>query len=90
MRRFNWLYRADCLMDNYDHLLIETPDGNLSKGMRQLKGVYTQNAWVLRGKIYFLSIMAEISLILRQQQSRVLFKKFPGLVGFGNMDPDIY
>ena len=24
------------------HILIETPDGNLSKGMRQLNGVYTQ------------------------------------------------
>jgi hypothetical protein len=24
--------------------LIETPDGNLSKGMRQLNGVYTQHS----------------------------------------------
>jgi hypothetical protein len=29
-------------MDNHYHLLIETPDGNLSLGMRQLNGVYTQ------------------------------------------------
>ncbi|MCB1984246.1 MAG: transposase [Burkholderiales bacterium] len=29
-------------MDNHYHLIIETPDGNLSKGMRQLNGVYTQ------------------------------------------------
>jgi putative transposase len=29
-------------MDNHYHLLIETPDGNLSIGMRQLNGVYTQ------------------------------------------------
>ena len=29
-------------MDNHYHLLVETPDGNLSKGMRQLNGVYTQ------------------------------------------------
>jgi hypothetical protein len=29
-------------MGNHYHLLIETPDGNLSKGMRQLNGVYTQ------------------------------------------------
>lgn len=40
--RFNWLCHAYCLMDNHYHLLIETPDGNLSKGMRQLNGVYTQ------------------------------------------------
>jgi len=30
------------LMRNHYHLLIETPDVNLSKGMRQLNGVYTQ------------------------------------------------
>ena len=32
----------DCLMDNHMHLLIETPQPNLSRGMRQLNGVYTQ------------------------------------------------
>ena len=31
-----------CLMSNHYHLVIETSDGNLSKGMRQLNGVYTQ------------------------------------------------
>jgi REP-associated tyrosine transposase len=41
-RRFNWLCHAYCLMNNHYHLVIETPDGNLSKGMRQLNGVYTQ------------------------------------------------
>ena len=40
--RFNWMIHAYCLMGNHYHLLIETPDGNLSKGMRQLNGVYTQ------------------------------------------------
>ena len=40
--RFNWIIHAYCLMSNHYHLLIETPDGNLSKGMRQLNGVYTQ------------------------------------------------
>ena len=29
-------------MSNHYHLLVETPDGNLSRGMRQLNGVYTQ------------------------------------------------
>jgi len=41
--RFNWLCHAYCLMDNHYHLVIETPDGSLSKGMRQLNGVYTQS-----------------------------------------------
>ena len=39
---FHWLCHAYCLMNNHYHLLVETPDGNLSKGMRQLNGVYTQ------------------------------------------------
>jgi len=40
--KYNWMCHAYCLMDNHYHLLIETPDGNLSKGMRQLNGLYTQ------------------------------------------------
>ncbi len=40
--RFNWLCHGWCLMDNHYHLIIETPDANLSRGMRQLNGVYTQ------------------------------------------------
>jgi putative transposase len=41
-KRYHWLCHAYCLMDNHYHLMIETPDGNLSLGMRQLNGVYTQ------------------------------------------------
>ena len=41
-QRYNWLCHAYCLMNNHYHLVIETPDGNLSRGMRQLNGVYTQ------------------------------------------------
>jgi len=40
--RFNWVCHAYCLMTNHYHLLVETIEGNLSKGMRQLNGVYTQ------------------------------------------------
>lgn len=40
--RFNWLCHAYCLMDNHYHLLVETPDANLSRGMRHLNGLYTQ------------------------------------------------
>jgi len=39
---FNWRCLAYCLMSDHYHLVIETPDGNLGKGMRQLGGVYTQ------------------------------------------------
>jgi REP element-mobilizing transposase RayT len=41
-RRFNWRCHAYCEMTNHYHFVVETPDGNLSKGMRQLNGVYTQ------------------------------------------------
>lgn len=41
-RRFKWLCYAYCLMDNHYHLVVETLDGNLSRGMRYLNGVYTQ------------------------------------------------
>ena len=40
--RFNWVIHSYCLMTNHYHLLVETPDANLAKGMRQLNGVYTQ------------------------------------------------
>ncbi|MGG7054068.1 transposase, partial [Nitrosomonas sp. ANs5] len=39
---FNWIVHAYCQMTNHYHLLVETVDGNLSKSMRQLNGVYTQ------------------------------------------------
>jgi REP element-mobilizing transposase RayT len=39
---FNWVCYASCLIDNHYHLVIETPDANLSKGMHQLNGVFTQ------------------------------------------------
>ena len=40
--RFSWRCHAYCLMGNHYHLVIETPEANLSRGMRQLNGVYTQ------------------------------------------------
>ncbi|MCP4489553.1 MAG: hypothetical protein GY820_19890 [Gammaproteobacteria bacterium] len=39
----NWVCHGYCLVSNHYHLLIETPEANLSKGMRQLNGVYTQS-----------------------------------------------
>lgn len=42
VERYWRLCHAYCLMDNHYHLVIETPEANLSKGMRQLNGVYTQ------------------------------------------------
>ena len=41
VERFGWLCHAYCLMTNHYHLMIETPQANLSRGMRQLNGMYT-------------------------------------------------
>ena len=40
--RFGWICHAYCLMATHYHILIETSEPNLSRGMRQLNGVYTQ------------------------------------------------
>jgi len=40
--RFGWVCHAYYLMGNHYHLMIETPQANLSRGMRQLNGIYTQ------------------------------------------------
>jgi REP element-mobilizing transposase RayT len=42
IQKYHWLLHAYCLMDNHYHLVVETPEGNLSRGMRQLNGMYTQ------------------------------------------------
>jgi putative transposase len=42
VERFGWICYAYCLMTNHYHLLIETPQPNLSRGMKHLNGVYTQ------------------------------------------------
>ena len=39
--RYGFRIYAYCLMGNHYHLLLETPHGNLSKGMRDLNGGYT-------------------------------------------------
>ena len=42
IQRMNWICHAYCLMGNHYHLLIEIPEGILSRGMAWLNGVYTQ------------------------------------------------
>jgi putative transposase len=38
-----WLCHAYCLMTNHYHLVVETPEANLSRGMRRLNGQYSQS-----------------------------------------------
>ena len=42
VKRYHFILHTYCLMNNHYHLLMETPYGNLSRGMRQLNGLYTQ------------------------------------------------
>ncbi len=42
MHRFGWRIHAFVLMTNHYHLLLETPEPTLSRGMRELNGIYTQ------------------------------------------------
>jgi REP element-mobilizing transposase RayT len=42
VERFGWVCHAYCLMTNHYHLMIETPQANLSRGMSLLNGMYTQ------------------------------------------------
>lgn len=45
-----WRLHAYVLMGNHYHLLVETPEPNLSRGMRQLNGVFTQRANLRQGR----------------------------------------
>jgi len=70
-KRYNWICHAYCLMDNHYHLLIETPDGNLAIGMRQLNGVYTQLFNKLHGRTGHL-FQGRYKAILIQKDSHLL------------------
>jgi REP-associated tyrosine transposase len=42
VKRYRWSCLAYCLMGNHVHLLIETPDGGLGRGMQMLHGLYAE------------------------------------------------
>jgi len=37
-----WVCHAYCLMTNHYHLLVQTPDADISRGMHRLNGVYAK------------------------------------------------
>lgn len=69
--RFNWTVHAYCQMTNHYHLLIETVDGNLSAGMRQLNGLYTQRFNRRHGIVGHL-FQGRYKAILVQKESHLL------------------
>jgi REP element-mobilizing transposase RayT len=50
-KRFNWTCHAWCQMSNHYHIVVETAEANLSQGMRQLNGVYTQSINRRHGRV---------------------------------------
>ena len=70
-KRYNWLCHSYCLMDNHYHAIIETLDGNLSEGMRQLNGIYTQ-AFNRRHKRVGHVFQGRYKSILIQKESHLL------------------
>ena len=47
--RLNVEVHAYCLLRNQYHLIVKTPEGNLSRFMRQVDGLYTQNYQRMKG-----------------------------------------
>jgi len=41
VKQYGWYCHAYCLMSNHYHLLIETPEPNLSRGMKRLNSLYS-------------------------------------------------
>ncbi|MGI9535004.1 MAG: transposase [Thermodesulfobacteriota bacterium] len=84
--RFGWDCYAYCLMGNYYMIAVETPEPNLSRGMRQLNGVYTQNynrkhnkgGHVFQGR--YKSILVQKDKYLAELIKYILFR--PVISGF--------
>ena len=70
-QRFNWCCHAYCLMSNHYHFVLETPDANLSQGMRQLNGVYTQRFNRRHGRTGHV-LQGRFSAILVERESYLL------------------
>jgi len=69
--RYGWLCHAYCLMDNHYHILIETHKPNLSLGMRQLNGLYTQSHNRCHGRVGHL-FQGRFKAILVEKKSHLL------------------
>jgi REP element-mobilizing transposase RayT len=69
--RNNWCIHAYCLMTNHYHLVIETPEANLSKGMRRLNGIYTQRHNYRHNRVGHV-FQGRYNAILVQKQSYLL------------------
>ena len=70
-KRYHFVVHGFCQMSNHDHLLVETMEANLSQGMRQLNGVYTQHV-NRRHKLVGHVLQGRYQAILVQQENYLL------------------
>lgn len=71
VKRFRWRVHAYVLMGNHYHLLVETPEPTLSRGMRHLNGVYTQCYNRRHGRVGHL-LQGRFKAILVEKDSHLL------------------
>lgn len=69
--RFHWRLHVWCLMGNHYHLLLETPQANLSLGMRQLNGVWSQQFNRRHGRVGHV-FQGRFKAIMVQRESYLL------------------
>ncbi len=82
-----WLIHAYCLMPNHYHLLVETPQPNISSGMKRINGIYAQafnirhkrTGHVFQGRFHSVLVDKE-SYLLRLSRYIVLNPVRAGLV----------
>jgi putative transposase len=69
--RYGWLLYSYCLLGNHYHLVIETPRPNLSRGMRQLNGLYARRFNLRHGRVGHV-FQARFRSILVENESYLL------------------
>ena len=70
-KRLEWRCWAWCLMTNHYHLVVETPQANLGRGMRQLNGVYSQAFNRIHGRVGHL-FQGRYKAILVEREAHLL------------------
>jgi REP element-mobilizing transposase RayT len=69
--RFGWPFFAYCLMTNHFHLVVETPEGDVSAGMHRLSFLYAQyfnrryavDGHVFQGRFKTVLIKSDVQLL---------------------------
>lgn len=70
-KRFNFVIYAYCQMGNHYHIMLETVEGNLAQGMRQLNSLYSQE-FNRRHKLVGHVLQGRYKSILVQKESYLL------------------